>query len=169
MNRIGRLGLTMLATLAVACEPPIPERDPGGPDAAPPLSAVRLSGDSVRLADLEGRVVLLNVWATWCVPCRQEVPELQSLHEVYADSGLHVVGVSVDNRGAEAEIRRFMEQYGMTYDIWWDAAGASIQAFGAVGVPLTVLMDRDGTVVWRHLGAFRADDPELREAVRGAL
>lgn len=153
----------------LACEAPVPEQEASGPDEAPAFSVVRLSGDSVRLADLRGEVVLLNVWATWCVPCRQEAPELQALHETYADSGLHVVGVTVDNRGVEDQIHRFIDDFGMTYDIWWDPDGTAIEAFGAVGVPLTVLIGRDGVIEWRHLGAFMADNPELREAVRATL
>lgn len=158
----------MAALALAACgEPESGETDT--PDQAPALEAVTLDGDSVALADLRGEVVLLNVWATWCVPCRQEVPELQSLHEAHASSGLHVIGVTVDNRGAEDQIHQFIEQFGMTYDVWWDPDGSAIDAFGAAGVPLTVLIDRDGHVAWRHLGAFHADDPALREAVRTTL
>lgn len=137
-------------------------------DSIPALEAVTLAGDSVALADLRGQVVLLNVWATWCVPCRQEAPELQSLHETYGDR-LRVVGVSVDNRGAEDQIRAFVNQYGMTYDIWWDPDGTAIEEFGAVGVPLTVLIGRDGRIAWRHLGTFHADDPTLVQALRSAI
>lgn len=134
----------------------------------PTLEAVTLAGDPVALADLRGEVVLLNVWATWCVPCRQEAPELQSLHETYGDR-LRVVGVSVDNRGAEDQIRAFVDQYGMTYDIWWDPDGTAIEEFGAVGVPLTVLIGRDGRIAWRHLGTFHADDTTLVQALRSAI
>ena len=158
--------------VGLACEPPVPEQastSAGEGSAAPAFEAVRLSGDSVSLADFEGEVVLLNVWATWCVPCRQEAPELQALHETYADSGLHVVGVTVDNRGVEDQIHQFIDQHGMTYDIWWDPDGTAIDTFGAMGVPMTLLIDRKGTIAWQHLGAFLADNPALREAVRAAL
>lgn len=140
-----------------------------GADRAPALSAVRLDGDSISLARLEGEVVLLNVWATWCVPCRAEIPELEALHRTHVDDGLHVVGVSVDSRGAEDEVRRFIEEMGMTYDVWWDPDQDAIQAFGAVGVPLTVLIDRSGRVAWRHLGAIERGDPGLARAVEEAL
>lgn len=160
------LGIGLAVAMAACGESP----DGGAVgDEAPELSAVTLDGDSVSLAGLRGEVVLLNVWATWCVPCRKEVPELESIHETYADQGLRVVGVTVDHRGAEAEIRQFMDRFGMTYDVWWDPDGTVIDAFGAVGVPLTVLLDRDGTIAWRHLGTFNADNPALRNAVRATL
>ncbi len=140
-----------------------------GPEAPPTVEAVTLAGDSVALADLRGEVVLLNVWATWCVPCRKEAPELEALHRTHADNGLHVVGVTVDNRGAEAQIRDFVDRHEMTYDIWWDPDGTVIDTFGAAGVPLTVLIDRDGRIAWRHLGAFTADDASLRNALQKTL
>ncbi|MGK7312261.1 MAG: TlpA family protein disulfide reductase [Candidatus Longimicrobiales bacterium M2_2A_002] len=165
--------LTVVATLTMmACgDAPGEEEDGGGAtdQGVPALEAVTLDGDSVALADLRGEVVLVNVWATWCVPCRKEAPELEALHQRYGDRGLRVVGVTVDNRGAEAQIRQFVDRFGMTYDIWWDADGRAIDEFGAVGVPLTVLLDRDGRVAWRHLGAFTADNAALRAAVRSTL
>ena len=139
------------------------------PDTAPHYQAMTLEGDPVALADLEGEVVLLNVWATWCTPCRKEIPELQALHEEHADDGLRVVGVTVDNRGAESDVRRFIEEFGMTYDIWWDPDQTAVSTFEAMGVPLTVLIDEDGRIAWRHLGAFERGDPELMEAVGEAL
>ena len=162
--------LVMLATMALAgaCGE-APGREGDAEQQVPTLQAVTLDGDSVSLAELRGEVVLLNVWATWCVPCRKEVPELESLHRTLGDRGLHVIGVTVDNRGAEEQIRRFIEQFGMTYDVWWDPDGTAIDEFGAAGVPLTVLLDREGRIVWRHLGAFNADNPALRDAVDTAL
>ena len=164
MRMAVRAGLVLIAVAALACGEGGRETEEAGPT-VPALDAVTLAGDSVVLADLRGEVVLLNVWATWCVPCRKEAPELQALHEARGDS-LHVIGVTVDNRGAEEQIRAFIDEYGMTYDIWWDPDGSAIEVFGAAGVPLTVLIDREGRIVWRHLGMFRADDPALLDALR---
>ena len=168
MTRIATTTM-VLATLTAAACGEAPRDAEESADAVPALEAVTLAGDSVALTDVRGEVVLLNVWATWCVPCRQEAPELESLHQRYGDQGLRVVGVTVDNRGAEDQIREFIDRFGMTYDIWWDPDGSAIDEFGAVGVPLTVLLDRDGRVAWRHLGTFNADNPALREALRSAL
>jgi cytochrome c biogenesis protein CcmG, thiol:disulfide interchange protein DsbE len=132
---------------------------------APPFGAVTLDGDSVALADLRGSPVLLNVWATWCAPCRQEIPELQSLHERYGPQGLRVIGVTVDSRSAGADIRAFADEFGMTYDLWWDPDQTVVSRFQAMGVPLTVLIGPDGRIRWRHLGALPPGDPELRRAL----
>lgn len=165
----------LIGILVVGCGDA--ERE-GGPDAAsraveperaPSFAAITLDGDSMALSDLRGEVVLLNVWATWCTPCRQEIPELQALHEEHGDQGLRVVGVTVDTRSAEPQVRRFVEDFGMTYDIWWDPDQTAVSKFEAVGVPLTVLIDREGRITWRHLGAFQRGDPELLRAVESSL
>lgn len=136
---------------------------------APALSAVTLDGDSVSLADLRGAPVLLNVWATWCAPCRQEIPELQALHEKHAGDGLRVIGVTVDARSAGEDVRAFIDEFGMTYETWWDPDQTSVSAFRAAGVPLTVLIGPDGRIRWRHLGVLRPGDPSLRDAIEALL
>jgi peroxiredoxin len=162
-----RAGAVVLALAGLACGDGGADGDAGEP--APDFAATTLDGDSVALADLRGEVVLLNVWATWCAPCRREIPELQALHEAHAADGLRVVGVTVDSRGAQPEVRRFIEDFGMTYDIWWDPGQAVISIFEAPGVPLTVLIDRRGRVAWEHLGPFQRGDPELSAALGSAL
>lgn len=136
---------------------------------APSYSAVTLAGDSISLRDLHGRVVLLNLWATWCFPCRQEIPELQALHERLAPRGLEVVGVSVDARGAQEPIREFAGEFGVTYPIWHDPDSRIINTFLAYGVPTTYLIDRAGMIRWKHLGPVQADDPALVRALEEAL
>lgn len=136
---------------------------------APGYRAVLLSGDSVSLADTRGRVVLLNVWATWCHPCREEIPILQGLHERYASHGLDLVGVSVDARGEEDTIREFANDFGMTYPIWLDPDERVQSTFLAIGVPATFLIDRGGVLRWRHVGPVRADDSTLMRELERAL
>ncbi len=136
---------------------------------APSYAAITLEGDSIALRDLKGRVVLLNLWATWCFPCRQEIPELQALHERLAPRGLEVVGVSVDARGAQEPIREFADEFGVTYPIWHDPDSRIINTFLAYGVPTTYLIDRDGMIRWKHLGPVMADDPALVRALEEAL
>lgn len=139
------------------------------PRDAPPYSAVTLAGDSMALADLQGSPVLLNVWATWCAPCRQEIPELQALHEQHADEGLRVVGVSVDTRSALDDVHAFVDEFGMTYEIWLDPDQDALSTFNGMGVPLTVLVGPDGRIRWEHLGVLERNDPELREAIARVL
>lgn len=163
------VALALSALAGVACGEAGRDDQAADRRPAPEYAAVTLAGDSVALADLRGQPVLLNVWATWCVPCRVEIPELQSLHEEHAAQGLRVVGVTVDSRAAIDDVRQFIQEFGMTYDVWWDPDHAVLNRFGGSGVPLTVLIDRDGSIAWRHLGMFQREDPELQAALRRTL
>ena len=136
---------------------------------APEYAAPSVAGDTVSLADLKGEVVLLNIWATWCPPCRVEMPHLQSLHEELGDQGLRVVGVSVDSRGASGAVDRFTGDLGIEFLILRDPSERIAHLFGAYGVPFNVLIDREGIVRWRHSGPVTADDPALRSALEAAL
>lgn len=138
-------------------------------DPAPQYAAVSLAGDSVSLAGLRGKVVLLNVWATWCVPCRTEIPALQQIHERHAAQGLELVGVSVDAPGEGEEVRSFVREFGVTYPIWLDPEERVTSTFRLIGVPGTFLIDRKGTLLWKHMGPVEADDPALTRALTKAL
>jgi cytochrome c biogenesis protein CcmG, thiol:disulfide interchange protein DsbE len=148
---------------AAACTP-----DAGGfrplaaGDAAPEFGAPVLDGDSLHLSSLRGQPVLLNVWATWCPPCREEMPALQALHEEYGPRGLRVLGVSVDSRGSEETIRSFLREGGYSFTILHDAADAVSRQFRTIGVPETFLIDGDGRVVRRWIGKF---DPLAEDVV----
>lgn len=167
---IARLGLLLLLLHGVSgCDGADIPRAPEVGALAPEYAALRLGGDSVSLADHEDEVILLNVWATWCIPCREEIPALQRLHERFSDQGLRIVGVSVDARGEEANVRDFAESFGVTYDIWLDPAEQVISTFRVIGVPNTFLIDREGLVRWKHIGPVLDDDPALLAGLREAL
>lgn len=138
-------------------------------EAAPAYATISLAGDSVSLAKLRGEVVLLNVWATWCQPCRQEIPALEKIHQSYSARGLAVVGVSVDAAGDEKEVLDFSRDFGMTYAVWLDPEQRVNDVFRLVGVPSTFLVDREGQVVWKHLGPVDPADPGLTKALQSAL
>lgn len=135
----------------------------------PAYSALSLSGDSVSLAAQRGKVVLLNVWATWCHPCRDEIPELQAIHEKYAARGLELVGVSVDTESADDAIRAFARDFRMTYPIWRDPGERVSAQFHIVGVPTTFLIDREGVLRWRKTGPIKPGDAALTRALEQAL
>jgi cytochrome c biogenesis protein CcmG, thiol:disulfide interchange protein DsbE len=135
----------------------------------PPYRALSLAGDSVTLAAERGKVVLLNVWATWCHPCRAEIPELRSIHEAYKARGLELIGVSVDAEGADDDIRQFMKEFGMAYPIWRDPDERVSTQFLVVGVPATFLIDRDGVLRWRKTGPIAPGDTSVRAAIERAL
>ncbi len=138
-------------------------------DPAPRYAAVTLAGDSVNTKSLEGRVVLLNVWATWCAPCRQEIPFLQSLYEKHRGDGLEIIGVSVDARGDEETIHGFVKDFGMTYPIWRDPDERVQSLYLALGVPASYIIDRRGILRWRRLGIVRESDTTFTRALADAL
>ena len=136
---------------------------------APGYATTALDGDSVSLAALRGKVVLLNIWATWCHPCRTEIPELRALQAKYKDRGLELVGVSVDADGTDEAIRGFMNEFRMNYRIWRDPDERVSTTFLAIGVPATYLIDRDGVLRWRKTGPIAPNDSALTAALERAL
>jgi thiol-disulfide isomerase/thioredoxin len=169
MRTMARVAALVGLLVVAGCAEGGPRRAPLVGDMVPDYGARTLEADSMSLADLRGEVVLLNVWATWCPPCREEIPVLQALHEEHADEGLRVVGVSVDAAGEDAAVGRFVESYGVTFAIWLDPRERVSSIFRTSGVPTTLLIDREGRLVWRHLGPVRADDPAMNRAITGAL
>ncbi|MFO7262417.1 MAG: TlpA family protein disulfide reductase [Symbiobacteriaceae bacterium] len=158
----------LLLALAVACAPG-DYRPIATGDRAPAYAGATLAGDTVSLARLRGEPVLLNIWATWCPPCREEMPLLQALHEEYGPRGLRVIGVSIDARGAESAIREFVEEYGIGFTILYDPDGRVTRAFRSAGVPETFLIGRNGRVAGRWIGMLKPSDPTIRERIEKAL
>ena len=120
---------------------------------APPFTASTLDATprTKTLADYKGKVVLLNVWATWCPPCREEMPSIERVHRAFAGQGLAVVAVSIDDPGKEDEIREFVREYGLTFEILHDAAAGIKKNYQLTGYPETFVIARDGTIrkkVW---------------------
>ncbi len=128
-----------------------------------------MAGDTISLESLQGQTVLLNVWATWCHPCREELPVLQALYEQHRDRGFTIIGVSIDAVGAGAAIEEFAGEYGVTYPIWHDPDNTVSTTFQGIGVPLSVLIGPDGVIRWKHLGPVRENDPKLTAAIDTAL
>lgn len=162
------LAAAALATL-LACgggsEAAVPEV--GAP--APAYTAADLEGDSVSLASLRGQVVLVNLWATWCGPCRHETPYLQSLFEEHADDGLAIVGVSMDTRDARDQVEQFIREYGVTYRVLVDPRMVAMDTWHVLGLPASFLVDREGTLRWMRFGPVSADDEEFTLALRTLL
>ena len=128
------------------------------------------TGESVDLADLRGKAVLLSSWATWCAPCRKELPELDRLYQKHKEDGLEVVAVNVDPAGASSkQVVPTVDELGLTMATWKDREGGFVDAFGAVSVPTNVLVGRDGKVIERWNGPIDPDDDEVRRAVDEAM
>jgi len=171
MMRSKMTPLLLAALLAGACETPEPGAiralQPG--DEAPAYAAADMAGNAVSLADLRGEVVMLNIWATWCIPCREEMPDLERLHQEYEDAGLRVVGVSIDAAGLAGDVQHFTEQYGISFTILHDPAESVMRAFRARAVPETFLIDRQGRIVHRWIGKFDPFAPDALSAVQRTL
>ena len=146
---------------AAACGPDPSELRPlRAGDPAPEWHAETLSGDAVDVT-ADG-YLLVNVWATWCTPCREEMPVLQKVHDTHSANGLTVVGVSVDGPGSESDIHRFIADHGITFPIVHDPSEGVTRAFRTTGVPETFLI-ANGRVERRWIG------PVTEEDVEGAL
>jgi peroxiredoxin len=134
----------------------------------PPYSASLIDGKKFDIAAEHGNVVFLNLWATWCGPCRFEIPELQSMHQKYASRGFKVVGVSLDDTGVDG-VKQFVSQHGMTYPVAYDPDGKIATIFQSSVLPTSVIVDRSGHVVWKKFGIVSMDDPTLTDALTKAL
>ncbi|HET7433873.1 MAG TPA: TlpA disulfide reductase family protein [Thermoanaerobaculia bacterium] len=135
----------------------------------PEYSSLWLDGSAFELAKYrQNKVVLLNVWATWCGPCRFEIPELQAVHEKYKPKGFEVVGVSVDETGADG-VKQFVAENKIAYPIALDAEGKLAALLETSVLPTTVVLDRQGKIVWKKFGAIMPNDPELIKAIESSL
>lgn len=135
---------------------------------APDFTLPTLSGESFRLADLRGKVVLLNFWATWCIPCRTEMPAIEALYQRYKDRGLDVLAVNLDVLST-AGVEAFVKEAGVTFPIILDPSWATARAYRVVALPTTYLIDRAGNVVVREVGERDWRDGVSRIAVEGLL
>jgi len=134
----------------------------------PEYSTMWLDGSKFDLASKRNKVVLLNIWATWCGPCRYEIPELQSLHAKYQPKGFEVIGVSVDESGVES-VKQFVNEQKMTYPVALDADGKLLAILQTSVLPTSVLLDRNGRIVWKKYQAILPNDQELVQAIEKAL
>jgi peroxiredoxin/Cu/Ag efflux protein CusF len=135
---------------------------------APDFALPTLSGGSLRLADIRGKVVLLNFWATWCVPCRTEMPAIEALSQRYKDQGLQVVGINMDVLSTTS-VEAFVKEVGVTFPILLDPSWTTARAYKVVGLPTTYLIDRSGNVVVREVGERNWTDEISEAAVQGLL
>jgi peroxiredoxin len=121
---------------------------------APDFQAVTLDSAPIgkTLADYRGEVVLLNIWATWCGPCRQEMPSIEAVHQALGPKGLKVVAISTDAPGKEQEIRDFVGEFGLTFDVVHDTTGRLGSTYRTTGVPETFVIARDGTIRKKWIG-----------------
>jgi len=136
------------------------------PKDVPPLEFEDAAGHAHTLADFKGKLVLLNVWATWCAPCREEMPALDRLQATLGGPRFEVVALSVDQQGPEIA-RKFLADVGVkSLALYVDRSAQAAFKLGAVGLPATLLVDANGREVGRHFGPVKWDAPELVQELR---
>ena len=123
---------------------------------------------TLRLGDLRGKVVFLNFWATWCEPCREEMPSMERLHQTYKDRGLVVLAVSTDSQGASV-VRPFAKQYKLTFDLGLDPKMALASTYQVWAVPSTYIIDRKGQRILYANGSRQWDSKAARALFEGLL
>ena len=141
---------------------------------APDFSATTLDPTPVTktLEDYRGQVVLINIWATWCGPCRVEMPSIEKLHNAYASKGLKVIAISADDPGADSLIREFVKQYKLTFEVLHDQGGQEGKVsrdYQTTGYPETVIIGRDGVIRRKFLGATDWNSPANRGLIERLL
>jgi cytochrome c biogenesis protein CcmG/thiol:disulfide interchange protein DsbE len=126
------------------------------------MKAPRMEGATIvgpkrvkTLADYKGKVVLLNVWATWCEPCREEMPSMEQLYREFGPHGLEIVALSVDEPGMEENIRAFAKELGLTFEILYDPEKVTANRYQVAGYPESFIIGREGTI--RRIVFARAD------------
>ncbi len=135
------------------------------PKPLPELAFETLAGAPAKLSDLKGKVVVLNFWATWCAPCREEMPSLDRLQAAFDPNEVVVVALAVE-RSAPERIKAFLDEAGVSrLAVYRDATAATSRAVGLPGLPATLLVDREGREVGRVLGIAEWDGPIAVDAV----
>ncbi|OGU34270.1 MAG: hypothetical protein A3K13_00750 [Gemmatimonadetes bacterium RIFCSPLOWO2_12_FULL_68_9] len=126
------------------------------------------TGDSVGLGEFAGHVVLLNIWATWCGPCEQEMPSMERLHQELGAAGLKVVAVSIDEGDAD-DVRRWVVERRLTFQVLWNRTGDIQRIYQTTGVPESFVIDRHGVIVKKVIGATEWDHPAQKALFRRLL
>lgn len=122
---------------------------------APDFVLPQLDGTPLRLSAYRGKVVLLDFWATWCDPCREETPHFVETQQKYADRGLEIIGVSMDD--TSEPVREFYQQFHVNYPVVMGDAKTGEAYGGVLGLPITFLLDREGRIVAKHMGPTKAE------------
>lgn len=144
-------------------------QEPAQVQPEPPELVLRdLAGEQRSLSEYRGQVVVLNFWATWCMPCREEMPMLGRVAQRYAARGVAVIGASADAPETQEQIAPFVTELGLTFPIWTGATIEQMQAFGlGTALPATALLDAGGRIAFRILGPL--DEHELVERIEWLL
>lgn len=140
---------------------------PGIGTAAPDFTLRSSTGKNLKLSEYRGQVVMINFWATWCAPCRQEMPHLNRLYEQYNKAGFILLGVNIDDNPKAAQA--MAEQLGVRFPVLYDATKQVSKRYDVDAMPLTVIVDRDGKVQYLHRGYRSGVEQQYEAKVREIL
>ncbi len=166
MIQKNKLILTLSALVLGTCLTTFAAPAPAAKTVAPALKLQSIEGKPVQLSDYKGKIVVLNFWATWCPPCRAEIPDLVSLQKQYAAQGVVVLGVSMDE-GGPAKVASFAKKYGINYPVVMGDEKTSVAYGGIQVLPTTFIIDRKGNVVDALQGA--TDRAGFEEKIKRVL
>ena len=157
-----------------AAPAPAPAAPPELADLPPAVSVVPLKdvkGGSFKLADFFGKVAVINLWATWCGPCRREIPELVKLNKEFHSRGVEMIGLSTENPEASAEkVRKFIQDFQIDYRIGWAPAEVGVPLMqGHEAIPQIFVISRDGRILKRFIGYSAAYSTQLKQVLEDAL
>ncbi len=135
---------------------------------APDFILADLSGLKTRLSDLKGKVVLVNFWATWCPPCREEIPSMAALNRVMAGKPFRMMAISIDQGGKDA-VNDFFKKSGLSLPALLDSDGRVGKLYGITGVPETFVIDRKGVIIKKIVGPLDWSAPEVVQFLTGSM
>ena len=165
MNVMARQGtLLKLFTMALALSLSVSLQAAELTGKAPDFTLKSSSGKNIKLSELRGEVVLLNFWASWCGPCRQEMPLLDKLQERYGSYGFKVLGVNVEEDSAKA--KKLLKDIPVSFPILFDDKNRASEAYKVAAMPSTVMIDRDGNMRYLHKGYKPGDEATYRKWVK---
>lgn len=165
MKTILGFPIAVLATALLAAAWPAAAVDGAVP--APQFTLPSRAGGEVSLEDLKGQVVMINFWASWCGPCRQEFPALDQIYAKYKPMGFTLVAINVESEKADAE--KFLSATPASFPILFDPDNTVSGKYGVSAMPTTVLVDRQGRVRWQHRAYKPGDEAKYIEQIRAAL
>ncbi|TLN08520.1 TlpA family protein disulfide reductase [bacterium] len=155
---MGAVGLLLWLAVMVMGGLNLRQTAASGEEQAPELdfTVKKLDGSPVALSSLRGQVVLVNFWATWCTPCKEEMPLLQAYYDAHKEDGFVLVGINVSDDVEDAQA--FISQYGYTFPVWSDAAGNVLIDLNMNGLPASLVVDAQGRLVKRWIGPLAQED-----------
>ena len=162
-----RLTSFLAVALLVSAGPGFAAAPAQAPAPAPDFSLAARHGGNVQLSSLKGQVVMINFWATWCGPCRQEMPLLEQLHAKYEPLGFTLLGVNVEPDSAAATT--WLKGVPVTFPILFDTKNAVAEQFGVMGMPSSVFVDREGRVRYVHRGYKPGDEAQYADLIRSLV